>query len=305
MPFDEKPTSLQAKVASWLKTEGYPLEFRAAHVFRRHGFEVLQGDYVEDLEAKRAREVDLSASVTLEDEGDDSRWMRVEYIVECKSSMDKPWVLFTSDQGLAPSACVAQTIGSRSGQGIVRARANERPLHQLDTFVAPERPAFGGRQAFGKGNDVFYDAVQGVVSKAVAKARQFDRGKVSIKEYLEAALLILPVVVVDGKIFRAFYDFDLEELSVEPISRMRLHWRGADAWRLHATVDIVASEALDEFVGIRAKEAPRILELMLQTVKQIEGAAADTPPGTVSVLRHTPSPETVPSHLQRLYAKLS
>src|SRR5260370_33584405 len=116
----EPAEELPDKILDWLRGEGYPLEMRVASVFRSLGFRVDQGTYYQDPQSSDLREIDLVVSI--QDDRTTGILMRVNYVIECKSSRTAPWVLFTSeDHGLAPPASVVQRIGSKLG----------RALHQL------------------------------------------------------------------------------------------------------------------------------------------------------------------------------
>jgi hypothetical protein len=154
-----------SKVENWLDTEGYPTEFRVASTFRKHGFHVDQGDYAEDRVTGSRREIDIAASLTMKGE---HSLQRVYNIVECKWSQDKPWVVFTSPTcSMAPSAIIAQTIASHLAAAVFWTLAGDTDLNQLSLFQSqPGGGGFGGRQAFSKGNDIFYTAMQGVVGNS-------------------------------------------------------------------------------------------------------------------------------------------
>ncbi|MEK0337570.1 MAG: hypothetical protein QQN41_09075, partial [Nitrosopumilus sp.] len=104
---------LRSKVKKWLDQEGYPTEFATASVFQRHGFRVRQGYYVRDDDSDTIREIDLLASKTASSR---DYLIRAYYVVECKWSQDKPWVVLTSaNASISHAACVAQTMGSLLG----------------------------------------------------------------------------------------------------------------------------------------------------------------------------------------------
>jgi hypothetical protein len=155
-------------------SEGYPTEFRAASLFQRHGFAASQGHYVEGANEELKREIDVLASATIPTE---FRFLRISYVVECKWSADKPWIIFTSPTKImAPSALIAQTISSKLGAAALWIAAGSETLSRLATFSTPKRGGFGGRQAFSKGSDQFYSAVQSVTSNACQYAAWYDRG---------------------------------------------------------------------------------------------------------------------------------
>jgi hypothetical protein len=130
--------TLERKIMSWLAEQGYPTEFRAANICRSHGFRVFHGSHVQDEKSQVVREIDVVAATTLRSDG---HIIRVEHIIECKLSTDKPWIVFTSPFGqMQPSACVAQTIASPLGEAAIWALAGDTSLHKLDFFCVPKRP---------------------------------------------------------------------------------------------------------------------------------------------------------------------
>ncbi len=145
---DGPESGLNDKVSAWLDSQGYPLEFLTANAFHRRDFGVLQGYYVPDVQSGTPREIDVLASAT---HADVESLLRITYVVECKYSRDKPWVVFTSPRGnMHPAACIAQTVGSATGAAILWTLAGDKQLQSLDTFRAPPRPGFGHQRYFSR-----------------------------------------------------------------------------------------------------------------------------------------------------------
>lgn len=262
-----QPHDLGSRVREWLDSEGYPTEFRTASVFRRFGFRVRQGYYVRDDRSEAVREIDVLATASSPSR---EHLIRAEHVVECKWSRDKPWVIFTSsDAQMAPPACVAQTIGSALGSTILWAIAGDESLHNMDLFSTPTRPGFGGRQAFSRGNDHFYSAMASVTTLASLVVGAYDPPSRKKGELPTSAVVAFPLIVVEGQLFEAYYDVDQADVRVEPVKRLRCHWRGAPSWRLHATVDIVSLGDLDAFAASRAEEVSQLLNKMEKPREQV------------------------------------
>jgi len=265
MPDTDNATEkdLSNRVLQWLKSEGYPVEFAVASVFRKNGFSVRQSEYVMGESDESPREIDVVAyrSLSL---GEDL--LRVYHVLECKWSGDKPWVVFSAPRKIAPSACIAQTIGSRVGQAVLWAAAGHEELHSLSIFETPPRPGFGGHQAFERQADRFWSAMQAVVSASTSLVTEYDHLKPEKKLY---AAVAFPVVVVRGLLFEAYLKDDMSELLLEPVDKARLHWRGAASWRLHATVDVVAENHLSEFVKQRRADIETLEKVLANTLKQL------------------------------------
>jgi hypothetical protein len=299
LPAAEKSTNLLRRVRSWLNSEGYPTEFRTASIFQKHGFHVSQGTYVPGDAEGLKREIDVLASIT---ERASSGFLRISYIVECKWSADKPWVVFASPTTrMAPSACIAQTISSELGEAIVWAIAGNKTLHSLQTFLTPEKGGFGGRQAFSKGNDAFYSAVQAAVGNSTSYVTEYDRRHREKGTIPEAGVVAFPIVLVDGDIFLAYFDADLGEVKIEMTDHVRCHWRGSPSWGLLATVDVVSMHHLEVFVRKRAEETETLIPIMMNAYDEIRNLASSGSPEALTVM---PGPRGfigVPSLLREFF----
>jgi hypothetical protein len=263
---------LLARVKEWFESEGYPLEFMTAHAFREAGFDVNQGLYVQD-EAGYPREIDVEADFTADTNPDG--FFRISQVVECKWSRDKPWVLFTSGRSImAESACIAQAVGSTLGQAVLYCLAAEEPLKGLSLFRRANRGGFGGQRAFAKREkDLFYEAIQGVVSRAVARAEDWDQGTVEQGIVPVSGLIVFPVIVVDGTLLEAYCGDADGSVRFAEIDSGRVFWRGSTAKSLPiSVVDVVRAEALQVFAKSRASDVKVLLASACSAAERIRSA---------------------------------
>jgi hypothetical protein len=203
---------------------------------------------------------------------------------------------------MAPSACIAQTISSKLGDAIVWAIAGNETLHTLQTFETPQKGGFGGRQAFSKGSDAFYSAVQAAVSNSKSYVTEYDRGRRTKATIPRAGVIAFPVVVVDGIIFVAYFDINSGEIKIETTDHVRCHWKGSPAWEFLATVDFVSMQYLDVFARKRAEETKKLIPIMINCYDEIRNFAASGSPEALTV---TPGPRGIvgaPSLLRELFA---
>src|SRR5687768_5081574 len=88
---------LGRQVIEWLKASGYPLEMHVGRVFRRMEVPVWQSPLYEDPKTGEPREIDVVATGAVHLE----HWVvRLQFVVECKSSKEAPWVVFGGDPGI-------------------------------------------------------------------------------------------------------------------------------------------------------------------------------------------------------------
>ena len=86
---------IKAKVKEWLSKQGYPLEMKVAEIFQEVDFYVNLSSYYKDPSESTYREIDVVAMNSVCDI--DNISFDVRFIVECKYSQDKPWILFQSN----------------------------------------------------------------------------------------------------------------------------------------------------------------------------------------------------------------
>lgn len=270
---ETKADELLSKVEGWLDTEGYPLEFETAAAFRDAGFRVLQAEYTKPTPRWPRREVDVVAHMSQFED----HLLRVEFVVECKWSRDKPWVFFCGGRGMAPAASAAQSIGSQLGETLLWKEAGNPSLESLGLFASTGRSAFGGRQAFSKQTDVVFDAIRSVTSNCRALADAYDRDvdrAIARARLPENGVAFFPVVVVDGRLFSA--QAGETGMAVEEVSTIRVHFRGAEDHRFPiATVDVVRADRLEQFVNERAADARELVRIMSTALSELRDRMRD------------------------------
>jgi hypothetical protein len=264
---------LEENVKQWLNEQGYPTEFRAANICRRHQFRVWQGFHVRDEKSGVPREIDVVAS---RDYPSREHVVRIEHVIECKWSKDKPWIVFTSPNArIGATACAAQTIGDLLGSSAMWAIAGDSELHSLDYFYTPERPGFGGRQAFSKGVDHFYSALAAVTELSLLLAHRHDRPNRKLGRIPTNTTLAFPVIVVEGQLFEAFFDEKADDIQLVSRDRVRCHWRGAASWDFITTVDVVTLDHLDEFMKLRSAQIDLLLARLKNARDEIERCSVE------------------------------
>lgn len=268
---NSKKDDLQKKVKTWISEQGYPLEFQAADILGKCKFVVKQGHFARDSISSKPREIDILADV---DFSIGKCRLRVSHVIECKWSRDKPWAVLTRPGSIAPSACIAQTLASELGAAALWARAGDENLHTTGIFKSSGWSGFGVHTVFSGGADRAFSALQSVVSLAISEVAETDRReKNSPHLFPSFALVALPVVVIDGSLFEvSFVD---GEIRVAEVKRTRLHWRGAEAWGLHSTVDIVTVDELQSFAEQRRSEVSVLGRTLKESIKNLKKAVRD------------------------------
>ncbi len=237
--------SLESRLKEWLETQGYPLEMEVAQEFREHGFNVGQGSYYHDPDTKEPREIDVVASQA---DFIDQLQVFLTCFVSCKSSRDKPWVLFTRETSPQEgNAHFYGMVASRLGTQLIHTL--KRPQYEpLPRALAPrERIAYGvtvGLRA-RDANDIAFAAVMSAAKAAISRANTV-RTELEPKEAIVEVMV--PTVVIDGSLFEYYLD-GAGEKQLRKTNWGLLSLGNPIPGRNQATlVHVVTKEGLAEFV---------------------------------------------------------
>ena len=186
---------LEIRLTEWLSQQGYPLEMRVASIFRKGGFSVSQGSYYADPESGDNREIDVVATMI-----DPVGFLQVSGVIECKSSKDKPWILFTGQEQLSRLFSFGMLSEQARGKLVEKLSAGKDEVLSLPWFVKPERTGFGLTVAFRSGDDPAYKAVLSALKAAI------DVNAEGNGAYAVPLRFVFPVVLIEGRLFEATLD---------------------------------------------------------------------------------------------------
>lgn len=273
---------LLEKVEGWLNKQGFPLEFQVAQAFATGGFHTDQGAYVTDPIAGELREVDV---IAWKEHQKSERRFRLSVLVECKWSIERPWVIFTSTRARpSPAASIAYLVGSSFAEAVLWYMAGDRNIQQLQRDVLSTRFGFGGRQALveKQERELFYPAIQGVVAAATAHAHSLPPNA-SVTDVVRDLHVVIPMIVIEGRLFEAYLDGP--ELKVAEVTDTIVAWRGFGARSQPVFVRIVTApqlpthiERLANYADFIQYHAEPIAETLAPAVLKRDSRLLPAPP---------------------------
>lgn len=250
---------MEDRIKNWLEEQGYPLEFKVANEFKKLGFNVIQSEYYQDSETELNREIDVKAFVQDKIKG---VLFRFSFVIECKLSKDKPWILFTSqDSRISDKAKIAQIPSSNFGIFYLSGLCKKKENWKKNLFDIGPRPAFGITQGFTTGKDIPYQAITGVAKATDAICKSNSESKQGL-----ICNICIPIVVTEGKLFESYYD---EELIVNEIDAGVLLWRNKFTSNPHTIIRICTLESLKKLLPAYKQD---ILELFDNSDDLIQNA---------------------------------
>lgn len=242
-------SNLESKLQSWLEKSGYPLEMRVARAFSNYGYSVESSTYYEDPVTNKHREIDVDASkFTYADEAR-KNWFQVSFVIECKNSKDKPWVLFQSEheEPKFSDDATAYRHANNSGHVALLALSVAGLAKTNPLLMRREHSGYGLVRAFGDQSDVAYSAVMSACNACTAKAAYVDKNYNA--NGISQIQLYFPVVVVSGQLFRCWLEEDSPKF--EELTEGALVYKNPDAGEHLSTVEIVTEDGLENFLSSR------------------------------------------------------
>jgi hypothetical protein len=223
-------TDLKKAVGDWLQTSGYPLEMIVAQGLQHAGFGVVQSEYYEDAHTGKWRECDVMAY-----EQHYGKTVRAIFslVVECKSGVEKPWILFTRTDPYPRQLSVSRRATTEAGQSVLGILSLNDEIGKSPLFAVPERPGYGLTVAFRNSSqqDSAYEALQEVCGATVGILNR--HSKIASELIIP---FVWPVIVIGSPLLECYLHAD-GSIRTEECEKGILIWRNPLVTR-HTIVQI-------------------------------------------------------------------
>ena len=240
----EKNSGIAKKLKDWLRSQGYPLEMEVAETFKNAGFDVSQSDYYPDPETNILREIDVIARMGIL--VSNNIFTDISYMIECKSTNKKPWIIFTSENTYPYDPIIEPDyyMGTNIAKDLLVTLAIDEKLNKLTPcYHEQERHGYGLVQSFSSGTDMAYKAIMGAAKSSISIIQKNNKPK-----FGRRCEIIFPLVVIEGRLFESFIGHS-SELEINEIPFGHLMWKGRVSERPTIPITIITKNYLPEFVG--------------------------------------------------------
>lgn len=245
---------LEVRVRSWLNKQGFPLEMEVASIAKEAGFDVGQSESYLDPQTGEAREIDLILSKGGFTNASDSGYMTYKLYVECKSSKDKPWLLFSTlrEEEEHPELLDLMRIMSIEESVIANEFAHKLVVDRafageggklFPNLMTQPMIGYGLTQAFSEAQDTPFKALMSSTKAALALTIREDE----MGGHGTPFNLAFPVVVIDVPLFCVSYNSETSQIHMTEIEIGNLLWKHSLSGRYRFGIYIVTKKALKEF----------------------------------------------------------
>ncbi|NOQ75965.1 MAG: hypothetical protein GQ574_28420 [Crocinitomix sp.] len=197
---------MKKKIKDWLLLGGFPLEMKFADSLLKKEFQVAQSVYYKDAETEKFRETDIIANKY---EKINDTWVFITFVIECKKSTDKPWIVLKNDQISNHIEEILPVYHTKNGDEFLKS-LGKKDVYKSDLFFKNSRSiGYSLQIAFEKGKDRSYEAIQ-----SVSKAVEYFSQKVNDRK--NTCAFYFPILLVEGKLFEgkiANNEIEIEEVD--------------------------------------------------------------------------------------------
>ena len=202
-------SEVKTKIEEWIKKGGFPLEMKVARAFINAGFDVSQSVYYMDSESEKFRETDIIATKTNLING---VWVNIVFVIECKSSVDKPWVVLIND-GIKYYHEDLPVYITKNGIKFLKATKTNEEFKSDFLFRNSRQIGYSLITAFNKdGKEPSYEAIQ-----SLTKACEYFIKECNNKRDYQFNIY-LPVIIIEGMLFNAILT-EKEEMQIEQVDK--------------------------------------------------------------------------------------
>jgi hypothetical protein len=234
---------VEKKLKDWLSNQGYPLEMVVAESFRKAGFDVSQSDHYHDPETNILREIDIIAKRSIL-VGDDI-FTDISYVIECKLTNKKPWILFTSENTRPYDPIIEPNyyMGTNIAEDLLLSLGIDEKLNKLTPcYHEQKRHGYGLIQSFSDGPDLAFKAIMSAANSAISIIQESNKPK-----FGRRCKLIFPLVVIEGRLFESYIQ-NSSDPEINEIPFGHLMWKGSASERSTIPITVVTNNYIPEFV---------------------------------------------------------
>lgn len=251
---------------NWLSQEGFLLEMQVAKSFIDNGFDVTSSEIYQDPITKIGREIDVIASMSTMI--DNHLFFDITFIIECKYSTDKPWIMFKSSSNnfLGKKYDFMHRSSSQLAKvSLLELENFDNELKDNILFAFKDSLYYGLKRAH-KGKDLMInEAINQVANAVQARGIKIDSFN---SVYISTLEFQFPIIVVQGKLFETFLSID-QKLELKEISYGRLLTSKPEFGNQRFYIDVVTFNYLNEYIKMISEATREVLNYThkLETTK--------------------------------------
>jgi hypothetical protein len=258
----------QTELRNWLGKAGYPFELSVGRIFRGYGWNTEHARFYSDPVTGKTREIDIVVSRATGTR-EPPRAVTISFVVECKRSRNKPWIVFSSPETGARLLSADFVSGRMAYYAMLTASVADHPRA---TFKVDVRVGHSVVRAHSDNKDTdpsaAHSAVQAAITAAAALNGEYEVFDLSQAPQSSIVHAFIPLVVIEGELFEFYLDATNTDV-LAPIDRALVVSKSPAIGQGLQAVPIVTASGLLNFVQQATKDTDAITATILDNAQVI------------------------------------
>ncbi|MDG1041026.1 MAG: hypothetical protein P8H13_08930 [Polaribacter sp.] len=234
---DEK----EKNIKKWILKNGYPFEMKVANLFKKNEFNVSQSILYKDNVTNKYREIDIIAHTSREING---VWFNLTYVIECKKTTDKPWVVFKNKDLFNLQSNRYKNFGSKNAEILFSKIKKKIQSNKNLKFIFPSIIDSGYNivTAFKDSKDLAYSATNGLLSACEYLVKRSNDSK------LQFCNMYIPIIAIEGDLYESYLNPE-GELTINSVDSSAIVNTKSFDDNNSSIITITTSNRLNNFVN--------------------------------------------------------
>ena len=251
---------LEKKVKNWILKNGYPFEMKVASLFKKSGFRVSQSVLYKDEDTNKLRELDVISYLNIVI---NNVWFTFTFVIECKKSTDKPWVVFKNDNLHNPQLERYKPFATRNAEILLdKTKAFKNDKFEL-LFPNLFNSGFNLVTSLKESKDLAYSS-----TTSLLKACKYLIEKFNESTSVRACNIYIPLIVIEGILYESFLDIEdklkLIEVDNSSILNTKVFSEGNSN-----VISIVSSKNLENYIDAIKKNTMLFFETYKKEIEEV------------------------------------
>tara|TARA_R110002049_G_scaffold63_6_gene384 strand:+ start:13108 stop:13914 length:807 start_codon:yes stop_codon:yes gene_type:complete len=230
---------LENKVKKWILKNGYPFEMKVANLFKKSNFKVSQSVLYKDEDTGKLRELDVISYSNVEV---NKVWFNFTFVIECKKSTDKPWVVFKNDNLHNQQLERYKPFATRNAE-ILFKKTNALKNNKFELlFPNLLNSGFNLVTSLKESKDLAYSS-----TTSLLKACKYLTEKFNESTSVRACNIYIPLIIIEGILYESFLDIENELKLIEVDNSSILNTKVFSEGNSNV-ITIVSSKNLENFI---------------------------------------------------------
>lgn len=245
-------------IKNWILKNGYSFEMIVAKSFKKFAFNVSQSILYKDKNTEKYREIDIIAHINHEI---NNVWFNLTFVVECKKTIDKPWIVFKNKELFNLKSSRYDVLCSNNAKSLL-SKINPKSKELELIFPSIIDSGYNVVTAFKENKDLSYSAKSSLLNACEHLVNKSNQSN------LRFCNIYIPIIAIEGELYDAFLDVD-EDIKLIKVDYSTIVNTKSFDDTSSSVITIVSSENLETYIENLKKNSESFFKQYIDEMEEI------------------------------------